>query len=304
MDQLGDDLLRLVRGRRDIVLAAPFVKAHVLMRLLQAMEADAKLTLVTRWRLEEIAAGVSDLAVFPLIKARQGAVLKLLTSLHAKYFRADDACLVGSANLTGAALGWTRPVNLELLIEVPAANPKLSAFEQEVMQSSFDADENLYSLMVKASEDLPPPPKNTIQFEVTTSEDSKDSFPADFEGWRPTLRQPVELYRAYRGDADLTGASQAAAELDLAILDLPTGLTETTFNSVLAVRLLQHPEVRAIDRFVVKPRRFGEVQAMLAGRGAEDPAHAWQTWMRWLLRFLPSRYASETPRHSEIFRRS
>lgn len=295
MEILGNQLLEMVRGCKQIILAAPFVKEHALARVLEAADEDAGVTLVTRWRLEELAAGVSDLGVYPLMKRRGGEV-RLLPNLHAKYFRADTSCLSGSANLTGAALGWSRPTNLEILLASEAGDPRLIAFEGTLFASSVVADDEVYEALLSALSQMPPPPK--VEFEFT--QEAPPSL--TFESWRPSLRQPGDLYRAYRGD-DLTSAGRESAMVDLSVLELPSGLSEPNFDRAVGCRLLLHPEVRSIDHLLERPRRFGEVRQLLARRGCPDPARMWQTWMRWMLRFLPERYEHNTPRHSEIFAR-
>lgn len=104
---LGTQLEQLcAAGRRDILLVAPFVKAHTLERLLGQVAAEVAVRCVTRWRPEEIVAGVSDLEVWPLLRDRVQSSLWLHPDLHAKLYRADDTCLIGSANITDTALGW------------------------------------------------------------------------------------------------------------------------------------------------------------------------------------------------------
>ena len=69
---LGTLLLALAGGpHNECIWAAPYIKVAALERLLHACPADTKLVVVTRWRLDEIATGVSDIEiwwshVFPL----------------------------------------------------------------------------------------------------------------------------------------------------------------------------------------------------------------------------------------------
>lgn len=72
--------------------------------------------------------------------------------------------------------------------------------------------------------------------------------------------------------------------------------------------LLQKPIIQQIDNFVTTPKRFGAVRDFLASLPCANlpnfnPERAWQTLMRWLLYFLPSRYALSVPNHSEVFYR-
>lgn len=114
---LGTELSKLcTEADRELLLVAPFIKASVLERLLDKISSDVTLKCITRWFPEEIVTGVSDLEVWNLIQNRPNSSLWLRSDLHAKYYRADNHCLVGSANLTGKALGWSDCPNLELLV--------------------------------------------------------------------------------------------------------------------------------------------------------------------------------------------
>ena len=83
------------------------------------------MVVVTRWRPAEIAAGLSDLEVFDIANERPRTEVRLSHSLHAKLYVADDRCLVGSANLTAAALGWRQDSNLEILIPAERNHPDI-----------------------------------------------------------------------------------------------------------------------------------------------------------------------------------
>ena len=76
----------------------------------------------------------------------------------------------------------------------------------------------------------------------------------------------------------------------------------------MGILLLEKPIIQEIDNFVQIPRRFGAVRDFLASLLCANipnvnPERAWQTLMRWLLYFLPSRYALSVPNYSEVFYR-
>ena len=134
-------------AKREVLLVAPFIKASVLERLLNEIHSDVCLKCITRWFPEEIVAGVSDLEVWNLIQSRANSSLWLRPDLHAKYYRADDRCLVGSANLTGKALGWSNFPNLELLVPLSADEPTVKAFETELLKACIFVTEDLFEQM-------------------------------------------------------------------------------------------------------------------------------------------------------------
>lgn len=59
---LGDRLLEaMALATTDIVLIAPYMKVSVLRRMLGSTKETVRGLVLTRWRPEEVAAGVSDL---------------------------------------------------------------------------------------------------------------------------------------------------------------------------------------------------------------------------------------------------
>ena len=296
----------------DLVLVAPFMKARVLHQLLKDVSDEVRVCCVTRWKPDEIAAGVSDLAVFDVLSSRQQASLRLLPHLHAKYFRADGRCLVGSANLTASALGWISPCNVEILIEVAPSDPRLQELERLALTESQTATAELRSLMEAAVEEVlgcqrESEGRHSATWRLEAEDRTLDTADVALAAWLPTLRQPRDLYLAYLGRMDeLSEASCEAALRDLAVLDPPVGLPQSAFASVIAATLLQMPMLAKIDAYVARPRRFGAVRDLVAyntGQGRLQASDAWQTTMRWLLEFAPDRYRLTMPSHSEVFSR-
>lgn len=151
MPTTGKALIDLVsHAEREVVLVAPFIKQPTLRRILNSVPQNVTMTCVTRWEPLEILAGVSDIEVWELLRTRPQASLHLRMSLHAKYYRSDQCVLVGSANLTDAALGWSQRANLELLIPISADEEDIVEFERELMNSSVVVDQSLYDATMLA----------------------------------------------------------------------------------------------------------------------------------------------------------
>lgn len=310
----GQALQALVdSAERDLVLVAPFMKARVLDQLLKDVSDEVGVRCVTRWKPGEIAAGVSDLGVFDVLSSRPGASLRLLPHLHAKYFRADERCLIGSANLTASALGWSSPCNVEILVEVAPTEPRLQEFEHFAFSEALVATAEFRSLMEIAAEEVVMCQRESeLPISATWRDEAENrsheaASSLTMTTWLPTLRQPRDLYLAYAGRGDeLSEASREAALRDLVVLDPPVGLPREAFTQVIAATLLQMPMLAEIDAYVVRPRRFGAIRDLLAsktGQGLSQASDAWQTTMRWLLEFVPDRYRRTVPSHSEVFGR-
>ena len=315
-EDLGSRLLvHSVRADRHVLLVAPFMKRSVVERILGSIAETVAVDFVTRWRPDEILAGASDLDVWPLLRDRGQSTLRLCNSLHAKYYRFDERCLIGSANLTAAALGWSPRPNLELLQEVDGRSDRIASFEDMLMQAAVVVTEDLYQLYEYLIDELRPlfevAPRGEYVYDVgvagvAETKDEVTGRPASAE-WLPTLRHPEHLYAVYLAHTEnLTTTARRDAEADLLELSPPQGLESSAFKIYIGLLLLQYPVVQAVDAFVRTPQRFGAVRQYLktlpCGRQMGfNASEAWQTLMRWLLYFLPDRYTMREQTYSEVF---
>ena len=307
MDLLGTQLKKLCNtAQTEVLIAAPFIKAAVLKEIFTYIKPEITIKCVTRWLIEEIIIGVSDLEIWAIVQSYKNACLWLRNDLHAKYYRADDQCLIGSANLTAKALGWSNRPNLELLVEIPANYSLLPEFERELFNKSIQVDEQLYYEYFTIINQIKNQniPIEQLRFSVDLSLDIVSN-----ENWIPTLRNPEELYLAYCGKEDkLTAIARNNAINDLKYLNIIPNLNKNNFKAYVGILLLEKPIIQQIDNFVKTPQRFGAVRNFLASLLCMNlrnfnPERAWQTMMRWLLYFLPSRYALSVPNYSEVFYR-
>lgn len=301
MERIVDELEALCSSAyNELLLVAPFIKYAVLARLIHTTMPSVYVQVVTRWLPQDIKAGVTDIEVWDVVKGRPRTRLLLRQDLHAKYYRADDSCLVGSANLTNAALGLKAAPNLELLVPARPNSAGLEGFEEQLLAGAVDVDDDLVSLTQAAVNRLPA----LAEAEGLIPLDSAE--PTPLTSWIPALRQPEDLFVAYAGRSDaLSSTAQRCAAADLSMLRVSPGLDEPAFRAVVAATLLRMPVVAAVSRFVTEPRRFGEVRDLL-GHLLESPEAAsreWQVLVRWLIYFLGDRFEYRRPHHSEIIAR-
>lgn len=303
----GNQLKNLCEtAENEIILVAPFIKNSIFKELLKLTNPEIKITCVTRWRIEEILMGVSDIEIWETIKSFPQANLWLRNNLHAKYYRVDKNCLIGSANLTANALNWSNNPNFELMIAVNSDDNELKQFEHQLFDNCIKVDQvlfNLYQSTIVEQKKLFPLKLDTNNISEFNNSNDQDII----KNWLPTLRNPEDLYFAYTNEYDkLTNIAYQNAIIDLSVFDIPQSLSKTLFNLYIGIQLLEKPIIQEIDNFVTTPRRFGEVCDYLNKINGKENDHMnikikWQTLMRWLLYFLPSRYGLSVPNYSEIF---
>ena len=320
-EALGEQLLAMCKdAEREIILVAPFIKSATLSRILERIPLGIGVCCVTRWRPDEILAGASDLEVWPLLRERENCNLFLRDDLHAKYYRIDNSCLIGSANITNSALGWAPNSNLEILVPLSSQNISTTLFEQSLLASTLEVSESLYVYFSNMIDELrlqvadqklilpefPPhqASSNEVVFpQVGSHEEKLNTW------WIPKLRQPAHLYEAYKQELDgLSTTTRQDALIDLTAFELPGGLSKVVFRLFISWHLLQMPIVQHVDKFVSTPQRFGAVRNYIkslpcAEHDDFDATHTWQTLMRWLVYFLADRYEVTESNYSEVIRK-
>lgn len=294
-NDLQESLHNLARAAsKDLLLVAPFIKHAQLRAVLECVRGGVRTVVVTRWRPDEVAAGVSDLEVFDVCQDA-GTELRLLDRLHAKLFVSDGReALLGSANLTARGLGAVDPANLELLLPCCPSARSLVIFTTKLRTESRLASEAERDIVAELARGIKPDEREVA---VPIS--------MDMPIWLPEFRSPDRIFEVYRSLGEgFPSAAEAGAIRDLSTLDVPFDLARADFEAVVRDRLRRQACVIQLDAFLNVPRRFGEVSEWVGrlrpGATHRERQHASQSLLRWLTYFDRGRYFMETPRYSEI----
>ncbi len=253
MDGRPGETLRSVCSRANrLIVAAPYIKNNALTKVVAEVRPETSVVCITRWSPHDIAMGVSDTECRTFVVQRGGS-FRLHPSLHAKYYRADDTVLVGSANLTNSALGWSSQANLEILC-TPGDDFDADTFQRRLFEESREISDEEFShwesitdlgvqIMRRATGDVP-----------------------RLDTWRPATRDPTHLEVAYRADYDQIASldEQRSAQRDIQALRVPPGLTNQQVrawisgcllaasftNTVLRLRNAEAPDIlRSLAEF-------------------------------------------------------
>ncbi|MGE4329338.1 phospholipase D family protein [Diaphorobacter sp.] len=282
----GDRLVEhFAAATQNVLICAPFIKAGVLTSLLKVIPSQVPVRVVTRWLPAEIAVGVSDLEVFDVVAARRGAQLDLLDRLHAKIYIADDVALVGSANLTGAALGWSDKPNLELLTTLAVTGEAIRQFLDQLTEARPASIEERDQIRNLAAE-LDVPKLNLVSDAATTA-------PAVV--WLPRLAAPARLFQAYMPQTrDRVAESVLDAALsDLDALNIPAGLPEPAFRQAVADAFRRMPAVQRLLIAAANDLRDADGADIIRQMPVARDLDAEQQWLivrEWMTSFLGDCY--------------
>ena len=273
----GLRVLELVSSATTLSIVAPFITTAGIKPILAALPHHATLEVYTRWRPDEVAAGVSDPHIFDLVDARGGTV-SLHPIVHAKAYLTTSSALVGSANVTGNGLGWSRPGAVEILVETSPADPALTALIAVLRATSSTATEADRDAVLAAAAALPSAP---LQATVE---------PVDRTDWLPSYRMPDVLWLVYSGQREKELADFVWPELRT--LGVPSGIeSESTFNAYVGAILRQGFTGRIAQECsnLTTVKAVQRMTDLCAARGiaVEDPSVLWETLAAWIARFIP-----------------
>ncbi len=273
----GDLLTGIYEDAKDIVIVAPYIKADALSRVIGKVGNDVSLTCVTRWQVEDVVAGASDVDCYSTIK-QVGGEFRLHPSLHAKYFRADEHILIGSANVTNSALGWATEPNVEILCS-PGADFDAATFETMLVEDSREIGDREFA--------------RWQSIESTISQDDRKEFSEHkwphLNTWRPTTRDPSNLLLAYWGFQDEIASSDElrSAKRDLDILHMPQGMTGEDIENQVSLAFLTSTFVQAVLQ--LRDEEITSVSKVLADRfdlSVTDARRGVETVHNWYAFFL------------------
>ncbi len=269
----------------EILLVSPFITKKLLVDLLESVNPNVKVTLVTRFRILDLLGGFNDLSIFEYFKERENMHLRLLHSLHAKYYRGDSNVILGSGNLTYKGLSPGGSGNAEVMLKLNSSIQGVQEFEANLIsQSTVPNEQQINELRGQLIELKATKKENAVLIEL-----AKENLLSETSTWVPQCQMPNCLYEVYCdrvSEIDIEVVSEAKA--DLAYLALPGGLDQINFRINVRIALQQTKVINLILselnlHHVIDVSTCREiVTATFKGDLSTDIDQIWQTYVRWL----------------------
>lgn len=272
----GNLLSRLCIDARQLFVAAPYIKADALGRVLADVSPSATLICVSRWNPHDLALGASDVESRTIVTERGGS-FRLHPSLHAKYYHIDDVVLIGSANLTASAMGWSGQPNLEILCRA-GDDFDAVAFQQELMEGSRETSDEEFARWEAIS-----------RIETQPNKQMADRPPV-LDTWRPSTRDPRNIELAYRGGEDDIASldEQQAARRDIQALMIPPGLSDEQILTWASGCLLATPFANSVMKLQgMDSPKASRLLAKTYGLNITEARRDMETVQNWLVFLNP-----------------
>lgn len=276
-DGPGSLLSRLCSGAQNLVIVAPYIKADALAKVLAEVNPTASLICVTRWSPHDLAARVSDLECRNLVKDLGGSFM-LHPSLHAKYYRIDDVVLVGSANLTSSAMGWSPQPNLEILC-LAGEDFDSCAFQRDLLRDAREISDDEFRRW-----------DAIVQIDARSDGAMAGAHPR-LDAWRPKTRDPRHLETSYQGKEDEIASfdEREAARRDLQALLVPPDLSNEEVRIWALTCLLAAPFTNSVMQLADAEDAPGSYQllAQTYGLSITEARRDMETVQNWLAFLAP-----------------
>ena len=276
-DSPGDLVTRLCSNAQSLVIAAPYIKADALSRVLAAVKAEASLICVTRWSPHDLAVRASDTECRNLVMDFGGS-FRLHPSLHAKYYRVDDVVLIGSANLTSSGMGWSPQSNVEILCRA-GDDFDACTFQRGLLKDAREISDDEFLCW-----------EAIVEINARSDSAIAGVHPR-LDAWRPTTRDPRHLELSYQGREDEIASfdEQRAALRDLQTLQIPPGLSDEEVRMWASACLLAAPFTNTVIQLhnttdVSDSYRF---LATTYGLSMTEARRDMETIQSWLAFFAP-----------------
>jgi hypothetical protein len=291
----GDSLLLLI---------SPFIGLEALRRFLQCTRAQHTIKVITRWRPEDVRAGVSDIEVYRYLGER-GISLYINDEIHLKlYVFESNIAFSTSSNLTLRGFGYSDNANVEVGSFVGVTQGDWSKLFQ-LINTSHRVDDDIYQLYKRYVDccpkapglAVPPPDLSGISKAYTIS-----SLPA--------MESPVDLTNYYFAPDTVEHPPEVVrrAAHDLITLGVPPRLNHSEFNRRLDDSFRRTPFVMEFIEVLKaeKSLRFGAVNEWIHQKCEDVPLpYRWEIkdntriFYNWLQHFFPE-ISWDRPNYSQV----
>lgn len=232
-------------AENELIILCPFIKRSALKKVLEQLSDSIKLTVVVRWKIEDLVFGSSDLGIYPLIK-KLNHKLCINSDIHLKVLVKDKKeILLGSANMTGSGLGLVENPNIEAISVDNIDEASLHEIFK-ILKSSVTVDDNLFA---------------DVSDTVSKYGDIKKSIEAEKRKMRK------------QDERNMGKKKVNVVVADFPFCDSPKTFIDNYLNSRYALSELKH-DMRLFN--VSKGEAEGDLEVKLSSSFLASDAYAWQ----------------------------
>lgn len=287
-----------------LLIISPFITRDALDYLLDGLDAEVKVSIITTWKVEDILYGSSDIGVYEYCKAHKYN-LYLNEKIHLKVICKDfETCIFGSANITKSGLALKDTYNYELFSEPVTIDKEAYIYFNQILYEADLVTESIYNWFVETLEKTPK--VKPVIYERYSKElvDGEENY---FISALPMSRTPQILYEQYRNNFKSTEKEVVECALhDIILYNVPDGLSEAEFYTHLKSKFFEQPFIVDLLEFIDEEKYFGAVKEWIQANCTDVPVPSRRDLTRniqvlylWICTLSEREYAVDRPKHSE-----
>lgn len=297
-------LSEYIGNSQSLFIFSPYIKLETLKKLI---DGNKKVKAVfVRWETRDLIVGASDLEIYPYLKANK-ITLYRNSRLHLKaYIDEYKKCFLTSANISSRALNF--PTHSKYNYEIGTIIENLS-IEDRLYFSIIESDstlitDNLYEQiryqLSEKKKDFPNEDEFVLKFEAPDKDFLISALPMTYS---------VEtLYRIYENKKFVSEVELNCALHDLAIYNIPWGLSSSEFRQKLSNAFFSHNFIKVFLKNLEETGEvyFGTAKEWILKNCTDVPTpRKWeiteniQILYRWIEKLGNGKYKIDRPNYSE-----
>lgn len=297
-------------SKDEVLIFCPFIQVASLTKLFSKV--PNKLSIVTSWRTADLLSGISELELYPFCKSNN-AYLYINQRIHLKVICRDykDA-LVGSANITDRGLGFSPNSNHECIVYFDRINLEQRVHLMRILQESVLINDNIYK---EFCDKLTEMRKTYVKHEKYPNIEVEDFPNRNFLISALPMSKSIEVLFDYYAHPKLSEKNEedySGAAHDLALYQIPSGLSQEEFYSCLKKSFFSQPFIKALKDFITNEKYFGQIKEWIQKTCVDVPVPSRrdltgnvQVLYEWFAELGKEEYRIDKPHISQhIFRKN
>ncbi len=154
-NNLGDIVAEeFKKSQKEILIFSPYITTNALKKILDPVSSGVHVSIITTWKVQDIAYGASELASYEFAKKR-GFQFFLNQQIHLKTYLSDHKKVItGSANLTNNGMGFSSNPNKETLVETDCCPGDYLHYLLSILRDSKLVDDEIFAYFKEKSQEI------------------------------------------------------------------------------------------------------------------------------------------------------
>jgi hypothetical protein len=258
---LFDKVRSFLATAENFTIFAPYIQSGLLMNLLKGHNGHLTNTIITSWKPQDVALGISDIEVYNFCKDFEITLL-VNNRIHLKAYTINEfaSCYITSSNISKKGLAVGANHNYELGVFVDQLGIKDRIYFDQIIEEAEEVTQSYYE-QVKEQVDKLVLKKDMIKDFDIKSEGAAKSYLLTALPMSDSVEALSDIYQG--NDKNLSEDMIRSCEHDIRLYQIPRNLKDKDFKSHLKEAYFNHRFIKDFLKFNGEGKHFGELTSWL-----------------------------------------